>query len=80
MYYLYIIESLLNGRKYIGSTENTEKRLHQHNNKQVRSTKAYAPWKLVFTEKYATKTEARKRELELKNNSWKRRDLYEKIK
>ena len=79
MYYLYILESLNTARKYIGISEEIEKRLKQHNQNRVRSTKAYSPWKIVYTERYNSKRESRQRELELKNNSWKRNQLFESI-
>jgi len=79
MYHLYVIESTKIKRKYIGITDDVQKRLIQHNQKRVRSTKAYVPWRLVYREDYLTKTEARKREIELKKNAWKRNDLFKKI-
>ena len=80
MFYLYILKSLVVDRKYIGITGNVENRLREHNNKKVRSTKAYAPWRLALTEEYVAKTEARKREIELKRNFWKRNELFKNIK
>ncbi|MBI2096938.1 MAG: GIY-YIG nuclease family protein [Candidatus Sungbacteria bacterium] len=79
MHNLYILESKQIGRRYIGVSSDVVKRLEEHNNKKVRSTKAYVPWALIHKEEYATKREARVRELELKNNSWKRKDLFERI-
>ena len=79
MFYLYILQSSLNGRTYIGSTADVVKRLEQHNKKSVRSTKAYIPWVLVYHEEYKTKTAARKREIELKTNSWKREELFRRF-
>jgi len=76
MYYLYILESLILRRRYIGITEDLENRIKKHNYGEVRSTKAYVPWKLAYHEVYTQKTEARKRELELKNNSWKRQEIF----
>lgn len=78
-YYLYILKSLVAERHYIGSAEDISIRLKQHNQKRVRSTKAYVPWEIVYGERFATKKEARQRELELKNNSWKRNQLFQSI-
>lgn len=66
MYYAYILHSLVKDRYYIGHTSNLEKRLDQHNSGRTRSTSAYKPWKLVCFEKYETKSEAYKREREIK--------------
>ena len=43
-----------------------ERRLTEHNSGKNRSTKAYKPWKIVYTESFMTLTEARKREVFLK--------------
>jgi len=62
MYYTYILQSLSTGRYYFGSTSDTDKRLKYHNSGKVRSTKAYRPWKIIYTEEYTSKTEAIQRE------------------
>ena len=51
MYFVYIIKSLVVIRYYIGSTENLDRRLSAHNLGKVKSTKAYKPWELVYTER-----------------------------
>ena len=66
MYTVYIIRSRIDRRYYTGVTENIERRLAQHNSGSVRSTKAYAPYQLIRTEEYNTKTEARQHENQLK--------------
>lgn len=66
---LYILQSIKYGRMYIGITEKPAlERLREHNQKKVRSTKAYAPYRLIKTEQFATKREARQRELQLKRS------------
>lgn len=67
MWKVYILRSLNNNKVYIGYTENLEQRLSTHNSGKVRSTKAYMPYKLVHTEAFQSKTEARKREIFLKS-------------
>ncbi|MFH1404978.1 MAG: GIY-YIG nuclease family protein [Patescibacteria group bacterium] len=67
MYFIYILESEVSGRWYIGMSENPEKRLlEEHNAGKVRSTKGYRPYKLVYKEKYHTKTEAMRKERQIK--------------
>ena len=62
MYYLYIIKSQC-GRFYIGSTDNLENRLRQHNSKQFKGwTNRYDNWSLVYKESFNTRTEVLKRE------------------
>lgn len=67
MYFVYILQSILHGRYYVGHTGNIDDRLIRHNEGRVRSTKNYKPWKIVYAEKYKTKGEAYKRELEIKS-------------
>jgi len=67
MYKVYVIQSSLNKRYYIGHTKNLDKRLEQHNLGKVRSTKNGNPWQLVYTEESRTKHEAYKRELQIKS-------------
>ena len=67
MYYIYIIRSYSNGRYYIGHSKNLQRRLTQHNAGNVRSTKPYIPWEIVYTEPYTTKQEAYRREMQIKS-------------
>jgi len=67
MYKIYVLQSLLNKRYYIGHTKNLDKRLKQHNSGKVRSTKNSKPWKLIYTEEFPTKQGAYKRELQIKS-------------
>ena len=77
MFYVYILQSLICGRYYIGSCDNIENRFKQHNDGKVKSTKAFKPWKLVYQEKFKTRENAIVREYQLK--SWKSRDALEKL-
>ncbi|MCX6746298.1 MAG: GIY-YIG nuclease family protein [Candidatus Parcubacteria bacterium] len=65
-YTVYILQSLKNGRYYIGHTNDIKYRLWKHNTGKVKSTKPYLPWKIIYTEAYKTKSEAYRRELEIK--------------
>ena len=79
MHYLYVLKSAIKDRHYIGITEDTDKRLRKHNAGDVRSTKPYRPWKLLYTETYDDKTSARKRELFLKKTARARTELFEQL-
>jgi putative endonuclease len=67
MFKVYIIQSIKFGKLYTGFTDDLESRLKKHNSGNVRSTKAYKPYKIIYTEDYVDKTSARKRELFLKS-------------
>ena len=66
MYRVYILKSLKVSRYYIGHTNNLVKRLNEHNSGKTKSTKGYIPWKIVYTEEFETKSEAFRREREIK--------------
>ena len=65
-YYVYIIYSERNNIFYKGYSEQPYKRLEEHNNGLSRFTKDKGPWKLVFLQRFDTKSEALKREKMLK--------------
>ena len=66
MYYVYILESLLDGDFYKGYTSDYIKRLEQHNNGESDFTKTKMPWRLVFLQAFETKKEALIQEKKLK--------------
>ena len=51
---------------YVGSSENPEKRLAEHNYGKANFTSKGVPWKLMFTELSGSKQEAQKRERYIK--------------
>ena len=67
MYFVYVIQSDVDGRFYNGLTKDIENRVKEHNTGKTKSTRPYKPWKLVYLEEYKTREEARKRELFLKS-------------
>jgi len=76
MYYVYLLKSKKIKRTYIGYTQDLRKRLDEHNSGKVTSTKAYIPFMLVYYEAYKEEFDARRREIELKNNSQKKEILF----
>jgi len=79
MHYVYIIKSKIRSYHYIGSTDNLRKRFAEHNQGKTKSIKHLIPFELIYYEAYITKKLARERELELKNNSFKKKELLERI-
>ncbi len=66
MYTVYVLQSIQYWRFYIWYSSHVEKRLSEHNDWFVKSTKFYKPYKIFYTETYEEKTDALKRENELK--------------
>ncbi|HLC88104.1 MAG TPA: GIY-YIG nuclease family protein [Patescibacteria group bacterium] len=70
MWYVYILLCGDNSL-YTGSTNDLEKRFLDHKNgKGGKYTRSHRPLKLIYKEEFATKSEALKREAEIK--SWSR--------
>ncbi|KPJ96580.1 MAG: hypothetical protein AMJ53_00405 [Gammaproteobacteria bacterium SG8_11] len=61
-WFVYVVQSLSSDFIYIGSTDNLNRRLSQHNEGAVQSTKHYRPLEIITF--IAVKTEAKARELE----------------
>ncbi len=62
MFFAYILRSLKDGSYYYGSTEDLESRLLEHNAGKVRYTKGHRPYELHYSEQFATRSEALRRE------------------
>ncbi len=77
MYTVYILYSQKRDKYYIGYTNNISDRLKRHNSGQTSTTRGVSDWVIVYQEEYEIKTEAIKREREIKN--WKSRKMIEKI-
>ena len=71
MYYTYILLSSRSHTFYFGSTIDLKTRFKLHNRGEVRSTKPYLPWELVWYGAFQTEKEARDFEHYLKNGSGK---------
>jgi len=67
MVYLYAIKSLQKKYRYVGITDNLERRIRQHNSGYNKNTKAFAPFEIILIEHYKDYLEARKREKFLKS-------------
>ena len=68
MFVVYVLYSYKFGKIYIGFTSNLEERLKSHNDLGVKGwTIKFRPWTLIYQELHATKSEAMKREKQLKS-------------
>ena len=66
MWHVYVLRSQKNGRLYTGSTNDLERRLREHLSGESPYTKRAGPFELIYSEDYATRLEARRRESFLK--------------
>jgi putative endonuclease len=66
-------------KRYVGSTNDVNKRLSEHNSGKSKFTKGGIPWKIVYTESFETNSEARAREKFLKSGQG-RKFLDQKLK
>ncbi len=81
MFYVYAIRSLIKKSwLYIGYSNDLKTRVETHNKGEVKSTKGYRPFELIYYEAYAVELDARRREYELKHNSQQKEILKERLK
>jgi putative endonuclease len=69
MHYVYIIKSLKGGKIYVGCTGDLRKRIVEHNNRKVESTRGGVPWEPRYYEAYHSKKDAFDREKQLKRHA-----------
>ncbi len=72
LFIVYIIYSHIKDKYYIGFSSNLAERIIRHNQKSKGFTGNVNDWKIVFTQEFATKTEALAREKQIK--SWKSKE------
>ncbi len=76
MFYVYIIYSHKIKKCYKGSTIDLRRRISDHNNGNVRSTKFGMPWHLLYYEGFKNKVYCRREELFLKSGNGRDRIKY----
>ena len=80
-YYVYMLKSI--NKKpvtYVGYTKNLKNRIKLHNTGKGAKFTRGRKWRLVFKEKYSTKTQAISREYYIKKNRTLRNNLKKKDK
>ncbi len=77
MYFMYILSNDLSGKHYIGSTNNLERRLDEHNRGQTKSTKKTGKWSIIYTEQFMSGIDAKRREQQVK--SYKGGNAFKKL-
>jgi putative endonuclease len=61
-YYVYVLKSKKDKKNYYGFTTDIKRRIIEHNNGLVKSTRGRRPFELLYSEIVDTRTDARKRE------------------
>jgi len=80
MHILYVMQSKRDYSFYIGITSDLRKRLKEHNDGLVFSTKSKRPWALIYCEGYRSRKDAAERERKLKKHRTAWRRIKERIK
>lgn len=71
MYYVYILQSKINNRLYAGRTDDIERRINEHQQGKVWTTKRMLPIELIFFEAFKNKQDSIRRERYLKTSKGK---------
>lgn len=73
MFYVYFLRSRVKrDQLYVGYSEDLKARFKKHNAGEVKSTKPYRPWDLIYYEAFASKKDAKQREQYLKTTKGRR--------
>lgn len=69
-WFVYVLQSDVDGRLYTGISDDVERRLVTHNEgRGAKATRPWRPWRVVYVETYASKGEALRREAAIKRLS-----------
>ena len=66
MYYVYILFSSSRNKYYVGYSSDIEERVIEHNSGATTYTRSGKPWILVYQEEFRLKSDAIRREREIK--------------
>lgn len=72
MFYNYVLQSKQNKNLYVGYTSDLKKRLKEHNQRAVFSTKSFVPWEIIYYEACLDEKDAKRREHYLKTSQGQR--------
>ena len=61
-WFVYVLRSEKDNKRYIGSTNNLARRIKEHNSGKVKSTKNRTPLILIYKEEYLVESQTRLRE------------------
>ena len=66
--FVYVLHSDGTGKRYIGHTNDLNRRLKEHNAGYVKSTKGGLPWRIIASKEFSSRSEARWVERSLKRS------------
>jgi len=69
MYYVYILQSKLDNKRYIGVTENLKRRFQEHNNGKAKYSSSKRPFRIIWYSAFISKEKAYDFERYLKSSS-----------
>lgn len=73
MPYLYILLNETGTRTYTGVSQDVDRRLKQHNEGRVKSSRPYRPYRVIYSKEFSTMSEARQEEQFFKSTTGRRR-------
>ncbi len=62
MYFIYVLESLVDQHLYVGYSDNIKRRLDEHNSGKVLATRNRRPFKVIHLEGFVNQQDATSRE------------------
>jgi len=71
LFFVYALKSEIRNYIYVGLTNDLGKRVKRHNDGRERTTKPYRPFRIIYSESFETRIEARKKEIFLKSGKGK---------
>jgi putative endonuclease len=73
VFWVYVLVSATTGKRYIGQTDDLQRRLSEHNNPahnpRKHTSRNVGPWCLVHSEQFANRADAMRREKFLKSGA-----------
>ena len=72
MCHVYVLRSETTGKRYVGVTADPERRLVEHNTGQTLSTRAGAPWRVIYNEPHTSRAAEMQRERFFKSGAGRR--------
>lgn len=80
MYSVYLIQNTATEERYIGKTNDLQRRVREHNSGEQDATKRKnGKWNLIYAETFRSRQDADKRERKLKQHGSSKRWLFDRV-